>query len=298
MQDRPEPGIVTELEPGIRRVLAPNPSPMTHWGTNTYLVGTATLAVLDPGPLDAGHLSALQAAIGASRVSYILVTHAHRDHSPLASPLQAATGAPVLGFGPPEAGRSPVMAKLAQAGLVGGGEGVDAEFLPDDTVADGDQITGPDWTLETLHTPGHFAGHLSFALGDALFTGDHVMGWASTLISPPDGDLTAFMASCERLLARSDRIYYPGHGAPIATPRARTEWLVAHRQGREAQILDALTAGPADAATLAGQIYTDTPPALMPAAARNVLAHLVDLETRNRVHATPTLAADGVFALV
>ncbi|MEO1154757.1 MAG: MBL fold metallo-hydrolase [Pseudomonadota bacterium] len=298
MHDQPEPGVAHELEPGVRRVLAPNPSPMTHWGTNTYLVGTDELAVIDPGPADAGHLAALRTAIGAARVSHILITHAHRDHSPLAAELQAATGAPVLAFGRAEAGRSPVMARLAAEGLVGGGEGVDAGFQPDETLADGDRITGPDWALQAIHTPGHFAGHLSFALNDAVFTGDHVMGWASTLISPPDGDLTAFMASCDRLLARSDRVYYPGHGAPIPDARARTEWLVAHRKGREAQILEALTNGPAGATTLATAIYTDTPPALLPAAVRNVLAHLIDLENRGRVYATPSLSADAEFSAV
>ncbi|MEL6643748.1 MAG: MBL fold metallo-hydrolase [Pseudomonadota bacterium] len=298
MSSPPTAGDVTEFEPGLRRVLAPNPSPMTHWGTNTYLVGTHALAVIDPGPADPAHMAALIRAIGGARVTHILVTHAHRDHSTLAPELARATGAPVLGFGPADAGRSPTMQALAEAGLAGGGEGADTAFAPDETLSDGQTVEGPDWSLEALHTPGHFAGHLSFALGDAVFSGDHVMGWASTLISPPDGDLTRFMSSCQALLARSDRIYYPGHGDPIHDPSARVEWLMDHRRTRERQILACLSNGPADAPTLATAIYHDTPHALMPAAARNVLAHLIDLTERSLVRAAPRLASDAVYSLL
>ncbi|MEM0950048.1 MAG: MBL fold metallo-hydrolase [Pseudomonadota bacterium] len=296
MDDAPRAGEVVTLAPGVRRIVAPNPSPMTYWGTNTYLVGTATVAVIDPGPAEATHLAAILGAVGAARVSHILITHAHRDHSPLAAELREATGAPVYAFGPPEAGRSAVMAALAAEGLAGGGEGVDTGFAPDHALRDGDTVTGPDWALTALHTPGHFAGHLSFALGEAVFSGDHVMGWASTLISPPDGDLAAFMASCARLRARDDRVYYPGHGAPIESPGARIDWLMAHRRAREAQILEALSQRPADARGLAQAIYTDTPPALLPAATRNVLAHLIDLEARNLVRADPKLSENAVFS--
>ncbi|SMX35584.1 MBL fold metallo-hydrolase [Maliponia aquimaris] len=293
---RPLPGQAEDLGPGLRRVLAPNPSAMTFRGTNTYLVGTRGLAVIDPGPDDPGHLEAVLAAVGpGQRVTHILVTHAHLDHAPLARRLAQATGAPVLGFGPATAGRRPVMERLARQGLVGGGEGVDPDFQPDTALADGATVEGDGWRLEALHTPGHMANHLAFAWDDKLFTGDLVMGWASSLVSPPDGDLTAFMASLERLQARHWSVFHAGHGAPVADPTARLAELLAHRRGREAAILAALAEAPATATQLAQRIYTDTPTALLPAAARNVLAHLVDLAEKSIVVADGPLRVDAVF---
>ncbi len=281
---------VTDLEPGLRRVLAPNPSPMTFRGTNTYIVGTGTVAIIDPGPDDRSHLQAILTALGPGEtVSHILVTHSHMDHSPLARPLADATGAPVLAFGTHLDGRSAVMDRLVRDGLTGGGEGIDHAFAPDHRIDEGDRITGDDWQVDVIRTPGHTANHLSFAWNGALFTGDHVMGWASSLVSPPDGDLTAFMASCRKLQARTDRIYYPGHGAPVTIPAERINWLVAHRLSREAQILAQLDASPDTVSGLTGQIYTDTPPALLPAAERNVLAHVIDLHARTLVGFTPPL---------
>ncbi|WP_375571368.1 MBL fold metallo-hydrolase [Seohaeicola saemankumensis] len=278
----PIAGQPDQIVPGLRRILAPNPSPMTFRGTNTYIVGQTDLAVIDPGPDNAAHLAAILAACGpGQRITHILVTHAHVDHSPLARALARATGAPVLAYGDAQAGRSTVMEGLAQAGLAGGGEGVDAGFAPDECLADGATVTGPEWSLQAIWTPGHFGNHLCLAMGDILFTGDLVMGWASSLVSPPDGDLTDFMASCRRLRARADRIYLPGHGAPVTDPAARIDWLIAHREAREAAIIEALQAAPATAETLARQIYTETPAMLLPAAARNVFAHLVDLTGKN-----------------
>ena len=294
----PVPGVPQDVGRGIRRIVAPNPSPMTYRGTNTYLVGATDLAVIDPGPAIPAHLDAILAAIGpGQRIARILVTHAHVDHSPLARPLAAATGAPVLAFGDADAGRSAVMEGLAAAGLAGGGEGVDRDFAPDQVLADGDVVEGPDWRLEVIHTPGHMGNHIALALGDACFTADHVMGWASSLVSPPDGDLTDFMASCRRLRARDWRVFHPGHGAPVTDPAGRLDWLIAHREGREAEIRAALARGPATARDLARAIYTDTPPALLPAAERNVFAHLVDLTGRGIVAPAGTLAAGAVFAL-
>jgi glyoxylase-like metal-dependent hydrolase (beta-lactamase superfamily II) len=293
--DRPEPGHPTEMRPGLRRVLAPNPSPMTHWGTNTYLLGETEVAVIDPGPDDEGHLAALVEALGGARVSHILVTHAHRDHSPLARRLSAFTGAPVLGFGPATAGRTAVMEDLARQGLVGGGEGVDHVFVPDIALTDGAVIDGAEWRLVAHWTPGHFAGHLSFAWGDEIFTGDHVMGWASTMISPPDGDVTAFMTSCARLRALGAARFHPGHGAPMADPAQRIDWLMRHRREREAQILAALGRTPLDLKTLTRRIYHDAPAALLPAAERNVLAHLVDLDARHLVRAIPAIGTKARF---
>jgi glyoxylase-like metal-dependent hydrolase (beta-lactamase superfamily II) len=294
----PEIGLAETLEPRLRRIVAPNPSPMTYRGTNTYLLGQSEVAVIDPGPDSPAHLDAILAALQpGQRISHIIVTHTHLDHSPLARPLAARTGAEVWAFGDATVGRSPVMQGLAEAGLMGGGEGVDHEFIPDHTLADGDVLEGESWALEVLHTPGHIGNHLCLAWGDACLTADHIMGWATSLVSPPDGDLTDFMASCEKLAARQWRVFYPGHGAPVFDPNARLDWLVAHRRAREASILEALNAGPATAEDLARVIYTKTPAALLGAATRNVLAHLVDLTGRGRVAPQGVLQAEAHFAL-
>ena len=313
-----------ELFPGMRRITAPNPSPMTFRGTNTYLVGTRQVAVIDPGPDIPEHLAAIRDAVRGARIAAILVTHAHRDHSPLARALAAVSGAPILGFGLPEKGRSAVMAALAARGIAGGGEGVDARFRPDRELGDRDRVRGfdrpervgseagaretfPDtqadqwvgsaeWSLEALWTPGHFPGHLCFALGDVVFSGDHVMGWASSLVSPPDGEVAAYIASCERLLARSDRRFLPGHGDPIEDPAGRLCWLIAHRREREAQIRAVLADGPVTVTDLARRLYADTAPTLLPAAERNVFAHLIDLVTRGLACAEPELSPAATFA--
>ncbi|AXI46390.1 MBL fold metallo-hydrolase [Sulfitobacter sp. SK012] len=295
----PKIGVADTLEPGLRRIVAGNPSPMTYRGTNTYVLGSQALAVIDPGPNLRPHLDAILAAVEPGQhISHIIVTHSHLDHSPLARPLAAATGAPVLAFGGAQAGRSAVMQSLAATGLGGGGEGIDHDFTCDETLRDGDTIEGKDWILEVIHTPGHLGNHISLGWGDACFTADHVMGWASSLVSPPDGDLTDFMASCARLNIRNWRVFHPGHGAPIADPTGRLAWLIAHRKSRETAILDHLARAPSDAATLAAAIYSDTPNALLGAATRNVLAHLIDLTGKSRVEANPTLRADAVFSLI
>lgn len=295
----PATGHAETLEPGLRRIVANNPSPMTYRGTNTYLLGDTDLAVIDPGPPDQKHLDAILAAVGpAQKITHIIVTHSHIDHSPLARPLAQATGAPVLAFGDATAGRSAAMRTLAAAGLVGGGEGIDVGFAPDTRLADGDTITGAGWTLRVIHTPGHLGNHICLGWGDACLTADHVMGWASSLVSPPDGDLTDFMASCARLQAEEWRVFYPGHGAPIDDPAGRLEWLVAHRLSRESAILSALAAGPATAETLARLIYLDTPAALLGAATRNVLAHLVDLTGKGRVSPVQDLHETAQFQLI
>lgn len=280
----------------IRRVLAANPSPMTGSGTNTWVVGQGDVAVIDPGPDLDSHLSAILAALAPDeRVSHIIVTHAHADHSALAPRLARATGAPVLGFGAADAGRSPAMQALAASGLAGGGEGVDAGFAPDVRLADGDTVAGGTWRLQVLHTPGHFAGHLSLALDDVLFSGDHVMGWAPSLISPPDGDMGAYMASLARLQQRRWSRFLPGHGDAVETPEARLAALVAHRRGREAAILAALSGAALSLPDLVARVYADTPRALHPAAARNALAHLADLAARGLVTAVPQLSPAAIF---
>ncbi|MDJ0824328.1 MAG: MBL fold metallo-hydrolase [Rhodobacter sp.] len=288
--------MVERIEPGLRRVLAPNPSPMTHHGTNTYLVGDGSVAVIDPGPAIPAHLTAiLEALAPGERISHIFVTHSHLDHSPLAAPLAQATGAAIHAFGDSGAGRSQIMQDLARAGLSGGGEGVDQGFAPHESLVDGLVIEAGDWALQALWTPGHFGNHLSFAWGDAVFTGDHIMGWASTMVSPPDGDLTAFMSSTEALAARAARVFYTGHGDPVTDPAGRAQWLLDHRRAREAQIRDRLDDRGSTIDDLTHDIYTEVPAALLPAARRNVFAHLIDLVQRNLAAADPHLAPDARF---
>lgn len=286
-----------QMEAGVRRIVAPNPSPMTFRGTCSYVLGTGSVAVIDPGPADPGHVAAILDGLGTGeRVAAVLVTHAHLDHSPGARLLAQATGAPVYGFGPPAAGRSAAMAQLAAAGLAGGGEGVDALFAPDVTLLHGERLGGADWEVEALHTPGHFGNHLSFAMGETIFTGDLVMGWASTLISPPDGDLGDYYRSLDLLATRRAQRFYPGHGDPVATTAARIEELAAHRRDRSAQILAQLDAGADRVSTLTASIYTDTPAALIPAASRNVFAHLVEMVGQNMVQAEPQLHPEARFS--
>lgn len=285
-----------QLAPDLKMVLAPNASPMTQMGTNTFILGRETLVIIDPGPLNDQHLAALLGACGDKSVSHILVTHSHLDHSPLAAPLSKRTGAPVYAFGNSNAGRSKVMQSLAAAGMEDGGEGIDHSFQPDHILGDSEVVAG-DWgELTTIHTPGHLGNHLCFQWGKAIFTGDHVMGWASSLVSPPDGDLTDFMASCARLADYDAQVYYPAHGAPVYDPRSRLSWLINHRKSREVQILQALEDRALTPAQLTQIIYHDTPQSLLGAAERNVFAHLVDLYGRGKVHAQGSLSAGAVFA--
>lgn len=260
----------------VRVIRANNPSPLTGPGTNSFLIGDAEVAVIDPGPDDPSHIDAiLETAEG--RISHILVTHAHLDHSAAVPRLAAATGAPVFAFGPADSGRSPTMQRLAEAGGIDGGEGADQSFIPDVRLRDRDILEGEGWSLEAIHTPGHMGGHLSFRLDDTVFCGDLVMGWSTTLISPPDGDLVDYFRSLDRLAALAPRVLRPAHGDPIDDPLPRLAELATHRRARTAQILAALDADAGTAAELAARIYTDIPPTLLPAATRNVTAHLIAL---------------------
>lgn len=270
--------------PRIRHVLAPNPSSLTYRGTNSYILGSGRVAIIDPGPDDPTHLAALLDALSPTEtVEAILVTHAHLDHSALASRLSAATGAPIHALGGATAGRSPLMTRMAKAGLTSTGDGLDHRFHVDCLMADGDSLSGSDWQVTALHTPGHLGNHLCFSVGDILFSGDHVMGWSTSIVSPPEGDMGAYMASLAALSGKAWRVFLPGHGDPILSPEIRIQTLMKHRRTREEQILDILAAGPADTSTLTDAIYTDLPTNLRPAARRNVLAHLLDLLEQNRV---------------
>lgn len=290
----PQPGKPLRIDDDLAVVLAPNPSPMTGPGTNTYLLGRDALAIIDPGPDNDRHLAALIDAIGGRTVSHIFVTHSHADHSGLAPALSHATKSPVLAFGTSGAGRSAVMRDLTANGLAGGGEGIDSAFRPDSNLPDGALTDTGAGAVTALHTPGHMGNHLCFQWGDRMFTGDLIMGWASSLVSPPDGDLSDYMTSLERVKRRAARVLLSGHGVAITDPNTRINWLVAHRRSRETQIRDALQK-PATIDAVTAAVYTDVSRALWPAAKRNVLAHLVDLWQRGLIVASPCLSAQAVF---
>lgn len=263
----------------LRRVVAPNPGPFTAAGTNSWLLGHIEVCVIDPGPDDPRHLEALLAAIGGAPVTAIVVTHAHLDHSALAPALARRTGAPVLAFGDASAGmRTP-------APGLGGGWGVDAGFRPDRSLADGEEVAGEGWRLRALHTPGHMGNHLCLDDGARLWTGDHAMGFASSLVSPPEGDMGDYVASLRRLVALGPRSLWPGHGEPVPKGTARLRALLEHRLAREAEVLDALLGGPATAAEIAARVYAGLEGPLLKAAERNVHAHLLDLARRGMVEA-------------
>jgi glyoxylase-like metal-dependent hydrolase (beta-lactamase superfamily II) len=255
--------------------LAPNPSPFTFTGTQTFIVGEGEVAVIDPGPDDGVHVEALVSGLARERVTAILCTHTHRDHSPASRALQAATGASIVGCAPLAMGDGNVQLD----------ESFDPHYRADRILADGESLSGPGWTLEAVATPGHTSNHLCFALPEtgALFSGDHVMGWSTSIVAPPDGDMAAYMRSLDKLAERADRIYFPTHGPAIADPRAHLQRLLAHRRGRESQLLAHLEAGPARIGEMVQHMYRDVDPGLHPAAALSVLAHLLDLQSRGRV---------------
>ena len=295
-----EYGVPVEVAPGVRRITCRNPSPYTFTGTQSYLVGEGNLALIDPGPASAEHLDALIAALRpGERITHVLVTHSHGDHSPGAAPMSDRTGAPIWAYGPHGAGITPTMQALVDQGAdIGGGEGGDPSFRPDHLLADGERVLGDGWSLTALHTPGHLSNHHSFILDGTgiVFTGDMVMGFATTLVSPPDGDMAAFMASLDKLAKRTeDRLYLPGHGQAVEDPLGMVRYQITHRQKRLDQILFALAAGARDAATLTREIYTDVDPALLGAAQRNVLASLIGLSDQGRVQAQGGIAVDAVF---
>ena len=269
-------GVVERLSPLVRRVLARNPSPFTYTGTGTYIVGNGEVAVIDPGPDEADHLTALKAALAGETVTALVVTHTHKDHSPAAGPMRVMTGAPVVGC-------APIVARDDDGPKVEAG--FDQSYAPDRVLADGESVSGPGWTLTALHTPGHTSNHLCFALAEekALFTGDHVMGWSTSVVTPPDGDMAQYLDSLRRLLDRDDALYYPTHGPAVTEPQRLVRGLIAHRRQREGQILKLLTAGARPVPAMVAVMYANVAPVLHPAAGRSVLAHLIDMEARGLV---------------
>ncbi|MBR3372342.1 MAG: MBL fold metallo-hydrolase [Rhodobacteraceae bacterium] len=288
----------TMPEPDLRLIRAPNPSPMTGQGTNTYILGRGAVCIIDPGPLDNTHLHAIMRALDRSdHVECIVVTHSHLDHSPLARPLAQLTGARIMAFGDSQAGRSALMSDLAKDGISGGGEGVDHDFKPDQCLGDGDILAFGSETMRAIWTPGHMANHMCFEWRGAVFCGDHVLDWTTSLVSPPDGDLGAYMRSLDKIEALDARRLHPGHGAAIDTPVARLRALRDHRHQREAAILSHLAGGIGTIPQLVAHVYANVAPGLHAAAARNVHAHLINLWENGQVIATPTPSPDARYTL-
>jgi glyoxylase-like metal-dependent hydrolase (beta-lactamase superfamily II) len=266
------PETVQRLTQRVRRVLANNPSAFTHTGTQTYIVGSGEVAVIDPGPADPDHIAGILNATEGERITAIVCTHTHRDHSPAAAPLKAATGAEIVGCAPLILDDDGPRADAA----------FDRSYVPDRVLADGERLSGPDWTLEAVATPGHTSNHLCLELIEerALFTGDHVMGWSTTVVSPPDGDMADYMRSLEKLLSRTDTVYYPAHGEPVINPQQFVRRLAGHRKQRERQILKLLGEGVSEIAAMVPKMYAGIDDRLYGAAGRSVLAHLIDLQNR------------------
>ena len=287
-REAPASGRVEAVSPLVRRLVCPNAGPFTQSGTCTYVVGHGRVAVIDPGPDHPEHRAALLAALDGETIAAILVTHTHRDHSPGARPLQAATGAPIVGCGPHRPARA--VRGLEQGRLDAAG---DADHRPDRELAEGESATGPGWTLTALATPGHTMNHLAFAFAeeDALFSGDHVMAWSTSIVAPPDGAMGPYMASLEKLRGRSETVYWPGHGGPVRDPQRFVRGLLGHRRAREAGILERVSAGERTIPGLVAALYSGLDPMLQPAAALSVFAHLEDLVERGRI------ATDGPPAL-
>ena len=289
-----EYGKVERLSPLVRRVIARNPSSFTFYGTGTYIIGAegSDLAVIDPGPLLDDHVEALIAAVAGEKVSHILITHTHIDHSPAAAPFKKAVNAPTYGFGPHGAGRPLEHMRIMEGG--------DRTFNPDHKVTDGDIIEGDGWTIEAVHTPGHTSNHLCFALKEEslLFSGDHVMGWNTSVISPPDGDMKAYVASLSRLLERDEKTYWPTHGPAITDPKTHVQALINHRIKREKAIIKALERGKTTIPEIVSMLYFAVPRNLHPAAGHTVLAHLIQMKEAGQITCEGAPSSDSIYGLV
>ena len=289
-----KPGVVEEVRPGVRRILCNNPSPFTFTGTVSYIIGRGKVAIIDPGPDDEAHAKALIDAVRGETVTHILVTHTHRDHSVNTPRIKLATGAPVYAEGQHRASRPRFESEKHNPE-----SGADREFRPDIQVKDGEVIEGEGWRLETVATPGHTANHLAFAWPDRKFlvVGDHVMGWSTSIVAPPDGSMVDYMASLEKLAARDEDLYFSGHGPEIPDAQRYVRFLIRHRQAREASILHRLSKGEADIPTIVRAIYIGIDPRLTNAAGYSVLAHLEDLVGRGLVATDGDPVIGGTYRL-
>ena len=300
MSDRPrfitefdcEYGVMVDVSPTIRRIVAQNPGPFTFKGTATYVVGHGKVAVIDPGPDLPAHVDALLEALDGEEITHQLITHTHKDHSPAAQRLQQRTGASTYGFGPHGAGKYEKGVEVEEGG--------DLDFTPDHALIHGDRVVGNGWSLDCVHTPGHTSNHLCYAYREenALFTGDHVMGWSTTVVSPPDGDMREYLDSLRHLSERNDQIYYPTHGAPIENPGPFLRGLIAHRKMRERQIISVLEAGENTIRDMVPGMYKGLDPILIPAAQRSVFAHVIDLVEQGKVVSEGDLAIGSRLRLL
>ena len=288
----PAYGEAVMVAPGVIRITANNPGPFTFHGTNSYLVGRDSLAVIDPGPDNDDHYDALLKAINGRPVSHIFVSHTHRDHSPLAARLKLAAGAVVCAEGRHRPARALRIGEINPLDA-----SADTDFMPDLVLHDGTTVAGDGWTLRTVLTPGHAANHAAFSLegSDVLFSADHVMAWSTTIVAPPDGAMSDYMASLERLLERDDRMFLPGHGGPVAKPRAFLQGLKSHRKMREQAIVECVRQGDRSVGDIVKAIYRDTDPRLHGAAGLSVLAHLEDLVAEGSVATEGELSLEGRF---
>jgi glyoxylase-like metal-dependent hydrolase (beta-lactamase superfamily II) len=288
------PDTVDEPVPGVRRVMANNPGPFTFKGTLSYIVGRGKVAIVDPGPDDAAHIGALLDAVGGETVTHIFVTHTHRDHSPAVPAIKAATGATVYAEGPHRAARPLHIGEHNPLDSSG-----DRDFRPDVQLKDGEVVEGDGWAIEAVTTPGHTANHMAFALKDRgiLFAGDHVMGWATSIVAPPDGAMSDYMASLDKLARRGENLYFSGHGPAIPDAKRFVNYYILHRKAREASILHRLGKGAADIPSIVRAIYIGIDPRLTGAAGLSVLAHMEDLVARGLVETDGAPAIDGVYRL-
>ena len=274
---------ITTPAENIVCILAPNPSPMTFKGTNTYIIDNGELAIIDPGPINEEHFDNILGVLAGKLVKYIFLTHSHVDHSPLAKQLSAELDTPIYAYGASNSGLSSTMLSLIDNGYQSGSEGVDSEFNPDFLIKNNEEFILNNNIISSIHTPGHMGNHVCFQYDKVLFSGDHVMGWATSMVSPPYGDLTQFMASCRLLQTKEFNLFLPGHGDPVKNPSERLSFLVNHRLERESQIKEAIKETALTAFEITEIIYTDIDNSLIPAATRNVFAHLIDLHERGLV---------------
>lgn len=286
-----EYGVVAKLSPLIRRVIAHNPSPFTLHGTGTYIIGRGNVAVIDPGPADPRHIDAILDALAGERISHVLVTHTHMDHSPGCAILRNHTDAPTYAYGPHGSGNAVDDVRIE--------EDADRAFVPDREVRHGDRIEGDGWRIECVYTPGHTSNHMCYALEDerALFTGDHVMAWSTSVISPPDGDMQRYMESLDLLLERDDALYWPTHGPAVLDPHTHVRAFIAHRREREQQIIACVENGTTRIRDMVPQMYADLPEFMYPAAARSVLAAVVYLVQRGELHTDGEVNVDASYEL-